>query len=127
MEKDMCVQRQSDRRELQLQRVTLRVGSRTNREGFIQQIAIYYRGRLTESGHAVDGPFDISFWLHEAPGARITPVIRHDVMVVNGVFSVVIDFDGVARLREFRLSVGVRRSAVPSEVLRLFPQDRLWP
>lgn len=123
----MFVPRQSDVRALQLQRVALRIGSRANREGTIHQIALYYRGRLSESGLAVNGPFDISFWLHEAAGVQMQPVIRRDVMVMNGVFSVVVDFDDVAGLREFRLSVGVRRSAVPSAGLRLFPQDRLWP
>ena len=123
----MYDRRQSEMRGLRLQRIALRIGSRANREGFIQQIAIYYRGKISESGTAVSGPFEISFWLHDAAGARSTPAIRREVLVVEGLFSVVVDLEGVAGMRDYRLAVGVRRSAVPSEVLRLFTQDRLWP
>jgi hypothetical protein len=76
--------------------------------------AFSYQGRLTDNGVAANGTYDLQFTLFDADtaGSAIgTPVVKDDVTVSGGLFTVMLDFgaafDGHARWIE----IGVRPGA----------------
>jgi hypothetical protein len=70
-----------------------------------------YQGRLEESGSPANGTYDFRFILYDAPagGNQVGPIVmRDDVSVATGLFTVGVDFGAVfANQRRF-LEVGVR-------------------
>lgn len=60
----------------------------------IQAPLFTYQGRLTESGEPVHGAFDFEFTLYEVPvgGMAIASVERTNVVVNQGIFTVMLDF-----------------------------------
>lgn len=71
-----------------------------------------YQGRLTESGNPVNGDADFQMTLWDGPGvgsSQITPILPHTVAVVDGVFSVDLNFGaGVFKGDERWLEIAVR-------------------
>ena len=54
-----------------------------------------YQGRLTDGGEPANGTYDLRFYLYDAAsgGAQVGPeIIKEDVVVVEGVFTVQLDF-----------------------------------
>ncbi len=73
-----------------------------------------FQGRLTSDGAAADGPHDMRFQLFNAAlgGSRFGPTVCLDgVEVVDGVFSVVLDFGAVFDESQRFLQVQVRADA----------------
>lgn len=64
-----------------------------------QTTAFTYQGKLTDAGGAANGAYDLQFRLFDAlvGGNQIaTTVIREDVAVSNGIFTVTLDFGAAA-------------------------------
>src|SRR5262245_58655153 len=64
-----------------------------------QGTAFTYQGRLTDNGVPANGPYDLRFTLHTndvAPGTQIgLTVTSNEWLVVNGLFTVTLDFGAV--------------------------------
>jgi len=89
-----------------------------------QGTAFTYQGRLTESSAPATGVYDFQFKLYDANGTPQGPaLVREDVQVSNGAFTVQLDFgqvfDGNARL----LEIGVRPGASTGEFTLLAPRQ----
>ncbi len=55
--------------------------------------AFTYQGRLTDAGAPANGTYDLQFTLYDNGGAPVgSPVVREDVAVANGIFTVQLDF-----------------------------------
>src|SRR5213596_1725520 len=58
-----------------------------------QTTAFTYQGRLTDVGAPANGAYDLQFTLYNASSTAIgSPLVREDVTVTNGVFTVQLDF-----------------------------------
>jgi hypothetical protein len=101
---------------------------------FGQGTAFTYQGRLTDSGNPADGLFDMRFRLFDTldvgTGTQIGVVTNSSVQVMNGAFSVQLDFapcascfDGSARFLE--ISIRPAGSADPYTVLS--PRQPITP
>lgn len=90
-----------------------------------QTAAFTYQGRLTDGAVPAGGPYDLEFRLYDSAGVQVgTALTREDVQVVNGVFTVTLDFgteafDGAARL----LEIGVRPGASADAFTTLTPRQ----
>lgn len=88
-----------------------------------------YQGRLLDGGVSANGVYDIGFGLYDAAlgGALIASDVCEDVNVVNGLFSVTVDFgynfDGTA----YWLQLSVRPGASDGEYTTLEPRTALNP
>jgi hypothetical protein len=68
-----------------------------------------YQGRLADGGAPANGTYDFEFKLYDAANAQVgSTVTREDVQVVNGVFTVQLDFGNVFDGTTRTLEVGVR-------------------
>src|SRR6266496_2303670 len=72
---------------------------------------ITYQGRLSDGGAPANGTYDLEFKLYDAANAQVGPTeTREDVPVVNGGFTVQLDFgsvfDGSARTLEISVRPG---------------------
>lgn len=70
---------------------------------FAMSTAFTYQGSLEDAGLPANGSFDFSFELvdHQT-------IVREDVAVVNGVFTVDLDFGSAMTMGDYELLVGVR-------------------
>jgi hypothetical protein len=77
--------------------------------------AFTYQGRLVDGGTPATGPFDLRFVLYDAAagGSQVGPtVVRDDVAVGAGLFTVTLDFGAAAFATSARfIEVGVRPGA----------------
>jgi hypothetical protein len=93
--------------------------------------AFTYQGRLTDSGSPANGAYDLRFILFNADvgGSQVGPiVIREDVTVTNGLFTVSLDFGASAFTGEARwLEVGARPGASTGAFSVLSPRQELTP
>ncbi len=91
--------------------------------------AFTYQGQLKDSGAPADGQYDLRFSLYDGGGTLVAgPIDRDDVLVVNGLFAVVLDFgsgvfDGDARF----LQISVRRGDDEGSFSALTPRQELTP
>ena len=78
-----------------------------------QTTAFTYQGRLTDSSMAANGVYDFQFSLYDAVGNVLTPALsRPNVSVVNGVFTVELNFGSALFSGEERsLQVSVKKPA----------------
>ncbi len=82
--------------------------------GFAQTTAFTYQGKLTDAGNPANGSYDLQFRLFDAlVGGNQVPstatLIREDVAVSNGIFTVTLDFGAAAFPGASRfLEIGVR-------------------
>jgi hypothetical protein len=87
--------------------------------------AFTYQGRLTDAGAPADGVYDLQFTLYAGEARQGDPVVREDVAVTRGVFTVTLDFGsevfagGAAR----HLAIGVRPGASTGEFTLLEPRQ----
>jgi hypothetical protein len=76
-----------------------------------QSTTFMYQGKLTETGAAANGVYDLEFKLYDAVGGQVGPVVtRDDVQVTDGLFTVPLDF-GLSPFTSgtaFTLEIGVR-------------------
>ncbi|MBI1760200.1 MAG: tail fiber domain-containing protein [Acidobacteria bacterium] len=77
-----------------------------------QTTAFTYQGKLTDAGNPATGAYDLQFRLFDAlvSGNQVgTTLVREDVAVANGIFSVTLDFGAAAFSGANRwLEIGVR-------------------
>ncbi len=88
-----------------------------------------YQGQLKENGQPVDGMVDLEFTLGDSPVLGVAvgpPITKLNVEVVNGLFTVELDFGGTAFLGDERwLQVKVRRPAGVGAFQLISPRQRL--
>jgi hypothetical protein len=92
--------------------------------------AFTYQGRLTDGGGSPTGPFDIRFTLFDAPtggDAMGSPVVRQDVPVGNGLFTVPLDFGAAFAGQARWMEVAVRPGASTGAFTVLSPRQELTP
>ena len=90
-----------------------------------QTTSFTYQGRLTDAGAPASGPYDFEFRLFDAAGTQVgAPLLREDVQVTNGVFTVTLDFGASAFTGETRLiEIGVRPGAGVDPFTTLSPRQ----
>jgi hypothetical protein len=89
-----------------------------------------YQGRLADAGNPANGLYDFRFVLFDSPagGAPIGPVVtRDDVVVVDGLFTVGIDFGAVFAGQRRFLEVAVRPGASTGGYDTLTGRQELTP
>ena len=93
--------------------------------------AFTYQGRLVENGTPATGPYDFELKLFDAPagGAQVgTTLLRGDVPVADGLFTVGLDFGGAAFAGSARwLEIGVRPGADTGAYTTLPGRQELTP
>lgn len=100
---------------------------------FAQGSAFTYQGRLTDSGNPADGIFDIEFRLFDTQdvgtGAQQGPTVtQSSVQVMNGVFTVQLDFGAVVFSGSPRfLEIRVRPAGSPDPYTTLAPRQAVTP
>ena len=94
-----------------------------------QGSAFTYQGRLTASGAPANGAYDFQFILYNAPsgGAPVgSPVVRQDVPVAAGLFTVLLDFGpGPFGTQALWLQIGVRPGAGTGAFSTIDPRQQL--
>jgi hypothetical protein len=84
-----------------------------------------YQGKLNDTSAPANGQYDFTFKLYDSANVQVgAAVLRNDVQVTNGVFSVTLDFgagtfDGGARV----LEIGVRPGASTGAYTMLAPKQ----
>ncbi|KAB2661229.1 MAG: hypothetical protein DVB31_12635 [Verrucomicrobia bacterium] len=88
-----------------------------------------YQGRLQDNGQPANGTYDFVFTIYDTSGGDVplvSGVLSDDVVVANGVFTVVVDFGlDVFNGDERWLGVSVRPGAETGDVTPLLPRHRL--
>lgn len=93
-----------------------------------QTTAITYQGRLTDAGASANGQFDLQFKLFNIVSAGAqqgATIVRDDVQVANGVFTVTLDFGTpvfTTTAGKF-LEIGVRPGASGGDFILLAPRQ----
>ncbi len=114
---------------IRLMTLVILVGVVMSSSVMTQSSAFSYQGVLSSGGIPANGAFDLQFTLHDAvsDGNQIgSTLLRDDVVVANGVFSVTLDFgggafDGVGRY----LGIGVRPGSSTGDYTQLTPRVQL--
>lgn len=87
-----------------------------------------YQGSLTDATVAATGTYDLQFTLQTTGGTNIgSPLIKDDVLVSAGVFSVELDFGPAIAGGDYQLQIGVRPGASSGAYTTLSPATRLLP
>ena len=88
-----------------------------------------YQGSLEDAGQPANGVYDLQFTLQDTAGGTIgSPLLRDDVAVVGGVFTVELDFGATAFTGPDRqLQIGVRPGAATGSYTLLLPATRITP
>jgi hypothetical protein len=89
-----------------------------------------YQGRLTDSGAAANGSYDLQFKLFDAvtAGAQVgSTVTLTNVAVASGLFTVGLDFGAVFAGSKRFLEIGVRPGGTSGAFTVLSPRQELTP
>lgn len=87
-----------------------------------------YQGSLNDGGSPASGSYDLQFQLQTSAGANVgAPLVREDVAVAGGLFSVELDFGAAITSADFRLQIGVRPGASTGAFTTLSPTTNLRP
>jgi len=90
--------------------------------------AFTYQGSLSDAGTPANGSFDLQFQLQTSAGANVgAPLLRNDVVVTGGVFSVELDFAAAITSADFQLQIGVRPGAATGSYTQLSPATAIRP
>ena len=90
--------------------------------------AFTYQGNLQESAIAANGTYDFQFVLQTAAGVPVgVPLLRDDVLVNQGIFTVEIDFGSAITSADFQLQIGVRQGAATGAFTSLSPATKITP
>ena len=82
-----------------------------------------YQGKLSDGGAPASGTYDLEFKLYDAANAQVGAVTREDVPVVNGAFTVQLDFGGVFDGSTRTLEIGVRPGTSVGAFTTLAPRQ----
>lgn len=96
----------------------------------LSQTAFMYQGQLKESGMPANGAYDVQFTLYtsQTGGNELGSVVHEDVAVINGQFTVKLDFGrGALDSKESWLEVAVRYGYSTEAYTALSPRQRLTP
>jgi hypothetical protein len=90
-----------------------------------QTSSFSYQGKLVDGGVLANGVYDFEFRIFTAGGVQLSSVIRDDVSVTDGVFTVILDygssiFPGADRF----LEIGVRPGASTGTFTTLSPRQQ---
>ena len=115
--------------------VTIAVGDDDGVEGTIQEVVLgntfTYQGRLTDGGSPANGAYDLRFILYDAEsgGAQVgSTVHREDVNLVNGLFTVDLDFGASAFTGDARwMEIAVRPGTSTGTHTVLSPRQGVGP
>ena len=87
-----------------------------------------YQGSLQDAGAAANGSYDLEFRLQTQAGVAIgAPVVKDNVAVAQGVFSVELDFGPVISSANYQLQIGVRPGASAGAFTGLSPATKITP
>jgi len=87
-----------------------------------------YQGSLVDASVPANGSYDLQFTLQTTGGAPIgTAIIKDDVAVSGGVFSVELDFGPVIASSNYQLLIGVRPGASSGAFTGLSPATKITP
>lgn len=88
-----------------------------------------WQGSLEDAGSPATGSYDLQFTLQDAGGATVgSPLLRDNVDVVGGVFTVELDFGATAFSGAARfLQIGVRAGASNGAFTALSPRSEVTP
>lgn len=87
-----------------------------------------YQGSLEDSGQPANGSYDLQFVLQTQAGVPVgATVLRDNVAVVQGVFSVDLDFNAPVTSGDFQLQIGVRAGTSAGSFTILSPATRIAP
>lgn len=90
--------------------------------------AFTYQGNLVDAGQPANGSYDLQFALQTQAGAPVgAPLLRNDVVVVQGVFTVDLDFGPAISSGDFQLQIGVRPGSSTGAYTQLSPPTRIAP
>jgi hypothetical protein len=91
--------------------------------------AFTYQGYLTEGQTPANSSFDLAFALYDDPeaGSQISGTISSTVAVIDGLFSVELDFGSVFDGRPLWLQVSVRPAGQTEPFTPLLPRQHLTP
>ena len=90
--------------------------------------AFSYQGSLNDGGTPASGSYDLQFQLQTSAGVNVgAPLVREDVTVAAGLFSVELDFGAAITSGDFRLQIGVRPGASAGAFTTLSPTTNLRP
>ena len=131
--------RTSPRRPTGVERVCLSIAAwllvaacAANRVTAATGTAFTYQGQLKQGGAPVDGVVDLRLWLYDGPDARLGtliagPVEVANVNVVNGLFTVPIDFGAAPFSGDRWLQIAVASPAGSGSFTILTPRQALTP
>lgn len=95
---------------------------------FAQSTSFTYQGKLNDGGVAANGDYDLLFFLYDAPtgGNSMTPsgIFHNSYPVINGIFTVTLNFGEVFPGPERWLEVRVRQTGAPVYTV-LSPRQRI--
>jgi trimeric autotransporter adhesin len=87
-----------------------------------------YQGQLLDGAVPANGSYDLQFELQTAAGVPVAaPLVRDDVAINQGVFTVDLDFGAVITSADFQLQIGVRPGASGGAFTTLSPATRIAP
>ena len=87
-----------------------------------------YQGSLNDGGTPASGSYDLQFQLQTSAGVNVgAPLLREDVAVAAGLFSVELDFGAAITSGDFRLQIGVRPGASAGAFTTLSPTTNIRP
>ncbi|MEO7013458.1 MAG: hypothetical protein ABI127_04060, partial [Dokdonella sp.] len=87
-----------------------------------------YQGSLVDANAPADGTYDLQFTLQTTTGTPVGAVIvKDDVVVSRGVFSVELDFGPVIAVDDYQLQIGVRPGASSGAFTGLSPATKITP
>jgi hypothetical protein len=87
-----------------------------------------YQGSLVDASAPANGSYDLQFTLQTTAGSPIgAAIVKDDVMVSGGVFSVELDFGPVIAIDDYQLQIGVRPGASSGAFTGLTPATRITP
>jgi len=114
--------------------VTLVTGTQVNEPNYptepldIQDNAITFQGKLNDGGVPADGEYDLQFTLHDDPDLE-SPVGStigiNNVLVIDGLFTVVLDFGSVFDGTPLWIQIEVQPSGTEAAFVPLTPRQKL--
>ncbi len=108
--------------------LTLAILSALSSSAFALGTAFTYQGSLTDASAAANGFYDLQFTLQTSGGSPIGSVLlKDDVAVAGGLFSVDLDFGAVISSADYQLVIGVRPGASSGGFTTLSPVTKLTP
>ena len=94
-----------------------------------QSTAFNFQARLNDGASSANGRYDMQFRLYDAiaGGNQIGPVVSNNTILINGVFSVNLDFGAAAfnNLNSVFIEIGIRPHASPNAFTILGPRQQL--